>query len=307
MKIMKKIFIIFFILFFLIKKDFIYAQQVNPTPEPGSLNGPCRMQDFDIEKIDFKEITSKDGWGCIKIPSYLDFVINMSPLGVIKDVGGKVIDKAGDAIKNIPKVGDVVKKSGDVVGNIPGVTENIKLFCLSDVLLVGKDNVSNLINFKDLEEEFRNLNICDGGLEPDDITSPNCTCIDPNTRGLNKLSDILCARHLINSNNEEKLSCYSCFKNGGYYSALGCVYFTDWQTFFEKNVFRLLVGLAGLVALLCIVYAAIQMQLSKGNAEKIKKAQELLTSCIIGLMLILFSVFILRVIGVDILRIPGFR
>ena len=40
--------------------------------------------------------------------------------------------------------------------------------------------------------------------------------------------------------------------------------------------------------------------------EKIKKAQDLLTSCIMGLMLIIFAVFILRLVGVNILRIPGF-
>ena len=39
----------------------------------------------------------------------------------------------------------------------------------------------------------------------------------------------------------------------------------------------------------------------------LKKAQELITSCIMGLMLIIFSIFILRLIGVDILKIPGFE
>jgi hypothetical protein len=181
------------------------------------------------------------------------------------------------------------------------------LFCFSDILSSTIENVSYLLDFGALQQEFRDLTICNIGLEPDDVTSPNCTCIDPNTRDLTRLSDILCARYLRNSSNRERLSCSNCFLNGGYYSALGCIYFSYWQTFFIVNVFRLSVGLAGLVALLCIIYAAIQMQLSQGNAEKIKKAQELLTSCILGLMLILFSVFILRVIGVDILRIPGFR
>ena len=49
------------------------------------------------------------------------------------------------------------------------------------------------------------------------------------------------------------------------------------------------------------------MQTSQGNPEKLKKAQEMLTSCIMGLMLIIFSVLILRLIGVDILKIPGFN
>jgi len=48
------------------------------------------------------------------------------------------------------------------------------------------------------------------------------------------------------------------------------------------------------------------MQSSQGNPEKLKKAQEMITSCIMGLMLIIFSVFILKLIGVNILKIPGF-
>jgi hypothetical protein len=262
---MKKVLVIFFFLLILIKANFIYAQtpvpSISSTPEPGSLGGRCRMDNIDINKIDFPKITTSkadtsDKWGCVGID-----------LGMIKGC----------------------------------------LFYWSDILENTKKNVSNIIDFETLQQELRDLNICDVGLEPDDVTRPDCTCIDPNTRGLTKLSDLLCARYLKNSTNKEKLSCSSCFLNGGYYSALGCIYFGDWKVFFERNVFGLLVSLAGLVALFCIVYAAIQMQLSQGSAEKIKKAQELLTSCIMGLMLILFSVFILKVIGVDILRIPGFR
>jgi len=86
---------------------------------------------------------------------------------------------------------------------------------------------------------------------------------------------------------------------------MGCVY-TDTKDFIEKTVFGLGIGLAGGFALLCIIYAAFMMQSSQGNPEKLKKAQELITSCIMGLMLIIFSVFILRLIGVSILKIPGF-
>jgi hypothetical protein len=67
------------------------------------------------------------------------------------------------------------------------------------------------------------------------------------------------------------------------------------------------IGLAGGVAMLCIMYSAFRMQTSQGNPEAIKKAQETLTSCITGLVLIIFSVLILRIIAQDILRIPGFN
>jgi hypothetical protein len=65
------------------------------------------------------------------------------------------------------------------------------------------------------------------------------------------------------------------------------------------------VGLAGIAAFLCIIYAAFILQTSRGNPERIKKAREYLTNCIIGLLIIIFAVFVLRLIGVDILQIAG--
>ena len=92
---------------------------------------------------------------------------------------------------------------------------------------------------------------------------------------------------------------------GGVYSGIGCIK-TDIKQFIQETLLGMGVGLAGGFALLCLIYAAFQMQSSQGNPEKLKKSQELITSCIMGLMLIIFSVFILRLIGVNILRIPGF-
>ena len=59
-----------------------------------------------------------------------------------------------------------------------------------------------------------------------------------------------------------------------------------------------------LTLFIMFIVGAFNYLTSFGNAERIKKAQEMLTSCIIGLMLIIFSVFILRLIGVNILKIP---
>lgn len=107
-------------------------------------------------------------------------------------------------------------------------------------------------------------------------------------------------------NADEVRECKACIRGGkGIWSALGCLY-TDIPTLLKEYVFKIGLGLAGMFALLCILYAAYTLQTSQGNPEKIKKAQELLTSCIMGLMLIIFSIFILRIIGVDILKIPGF-
>lgn len=104
---------------------------------------------------------------------------------------------------------------------------------------------------------------------------------------------------------DELQTCKDCVNSGGILSGIGCIPL-KLSNFISNFLLGRLIGLGGIIALICIIYAAFQMQTSSGNPEKIKKAQEYLTSCVMGLMLIIFSVFIMRLIGVDILRIPGF-
>ena len=135
---------------------------------------------------------------------------------------------------------------------------------------------------------------------PGDINDPSCICIeDKNT--------LLKAVPLCNplQNSTEKNSCMSCFVLGGIWTTLGCIQ-PDMRSFIQDTILRVGISIAGGVSLLCIMFAAFQMQTSAGNAEKVKKAQELLTNCITGLMVIIFSMLILKIIGVDILKIPGF-
>lgn len=108
-------------------------------------------------------------------------------------------------------------------------------------------------------------------------------------------------------NQKEYEQCLECtaLGGGGTWTAVGCFY-NDLSKTISEKIFGWALGLAGGVALLCIIYASIRMQLSSGNPEKVQHAQEMITSCITGLIMIIFSILILRIIGVDILRIPGF-
>jgi len=102
----------------------------------------------------------------------------------------------------------------------------------------------------------------------------------------------------------EKNSCNQCVYSGSFWTAIGCIE-PNLSSFIEKKLFGMGLGLVGTVALGCIMYAGFLLQTSTGDPEKVKKAQELMTSCITGLIIIIFSIFILRIIGVDILRLPG--
>ena len=88
---------------------------------------------------------------------------------------------------------------------------------------------------------------------------------------------------------------------------------TPWGTCFETNaagliggLFGIILGLAGGIALILIIYSGYRMMVSAGNPEALQGARETLTSAIIGLLFIIFSFVILEVIGVDILKIPSF-
>ncbi len=135
-----------------------------------------------------------------------------------------------------------------------------------------------------------------------DISDPHCKCVLKTTPTPMASLTKLCATYLKGN---ELTACNNCANGGGLWTGIGCVPL-NLGSFVTDFLLNIGIGFAGIIALLCIIFASFRFQTSRGNPEAIKKAQEMLTSCIIGLMLIIFSVFILRLIGVDILRIPGF-
>lgn len=116
---------------------------------------------------------------------------------------------------------------------------------------------------------------------------------------------ILCNKYIKNP--AEYNQCATCTESrGGLWTGFGCIGLS-FQGFIQETLFGWALGLAGIITLLCIIYAAFMLQMSAGNPERIKKARQYLTACITGLLLIVFSILILRIIGVDILKIPGFN
>ena len=77
-------------------------------------------------------------------------------------------------------------------------------------------------------------------------------------------------------------------------------------TGFISSLFGILLSISGLIAIIIIIISGYRIMVSQGNPEKIKGAREALTSAIIGLLFMIFSVAILQIIGVNILHIPSF-
>jgi len=99
----------------------------------------------------------------------------------------------------------------------------------------------------------------------------------------------------------------TCQSGTGINTAIGCIpALTDNPTDLYAFLLRWAIGIGGGISFLLIVLAGFQILTSQGNPDRLKAGQELLTSAIMGLILLVFSAFILRIIGVDILAIPGF-
>ncbi len=138
---------------------------------------------------------------------------------------------------------------------------------------------------------------------PGDTNNSSCICIIGPTKA--PLGSLLPVCNRIGTAGEQS-ACTACSKGGGLWTSLGC-FSGNISEFISQKILGTGIGLAGGISLLCIMFAAFQMQTSGGNAEKVKKAQELLTNCITGLMVIIFSTLLLKIIGVDILKIPGLQ
>ncbi len=90
----------------------------------------------------------------------------------------------------------------------------------------------------------------------------------------------------------------------GAWTAFGCIK-TDPGSF-VADILRVGIGIGGGIAFLLILFGGFQILTSAGNPEQLAAGRELVTSAITGLLFIIFSLFILRLIGFNILGIKDF-
>lgn len=96
-------------------------------------------------------------------------------------------------------------------------------------------------------------------------------------------------------------SCINCVGKGGIWIAIGCVDPTP--VGIMTRLVQTGIGVMGGVALLQIMYAGLMYQ--TGNKEKIAKARSQIDATLIGLAVLVFSILILEVIGVNILDVTS--
>ena len=64
------------------------------------------------------------------------------------------------------------------------------------------------------------------------------------------------------------------------------------------------IGIGGGIAFLLMIWGGIAIMTSAGDPEKLNQGKSIITSAISGLLFIIFSVLLLKIIGVDIFQLP---
>lgn len=87
----------------------------------------------------------------------------------------------------------------------------------------------------------------------------------------------------------------------GVKTGLGCL--STNPQILVNNILPWAIGIGSGIAFLLGLYGALMIVISAGDPEKMQAGKEMITSAVSGLLIIIFAVFILRVIGVDILQL----
>lgn len=101
--------------------------------------------------------------------------------------------------------------------------------------------------------------------------------------------------------------CNSLNAEGGVTTVFGCIKVVgnDSGSNLVTIILKIATGIGGGLALALILYGVFIVTTSAGMPDKLKAGSEIITSAVIGLIFILLSVFLVNLIGINILGIPG--
>ncbi len=109
----------------------------------------------------------------------------------------------------------------------------------------------------------------------------------------------------LKENSPQWSRCRECyFTNDGIWTAIGCIQRNS--TSILQTFITLGLNIGGGVATIMLLIGGFTFSISQGDPKKTGEAKEMITSALIGLLFIIFSVTILQFIGVTVLHIPGF-
>ena len=156
-----------------------------------------------------------------------------------------------------------------------------------------------------------NQPVCNQGLVPQSTTVGNCFCVNPASPIPTNLPiptgnpTQFMPTFIPTPLSQTKIDVHGGCVGDRINTALGCIPANDLNKFI-KWVLSKVIFVASGIAFLLMALGALMVLTSAGVPEKAKAGSELITSALSGLLFVLLSVFLLKLIGVDILQIPGF-
>lgn len=109
----------------------------------------------------------------------------------------------------------------------------------------------------------------------------------------------------INDGKTPFQACTECFEAGMIWTAIGCIPYSDTvQT--VQSLVKIGVGIAGMTVIIILMYGSFMLSTSQGDPKRVDEAKGAISSAVMGAMFIIFSVAILRFIGVTIFQLPAF-
>jgi hypothetical protein len=90
-------------------------------------------------------------------------------------------------------------------------------------------------------------------------------------------------------------------------TAIGCIAVLGSTDDFLGDILKWAVEIGGGISFVLMLYADFVIMTSQGGPERLQAGKELLTSAVTGLILLIFSIFILKFIGIDILGLDRFE
>lgn len=91
----------------------------------------------------------------------------------------------------------------------------------------------------------------------------------------------------------------------GVLTAIGCIPYDP--VVLVNNLVSFLIMAGGGIALLLMSASAVQMMMQGSDVKSVQAAQQRFIGAAVGLIFMIFSVLLLKIIGVNILQIPGFK
>lgn len=243
-----------------------------------------------------------------------DFKINGLPIDARYIAGndGEIVSKTGASMScNLPTDDDgnklgcsLVEDDGSIILVASPIVSGGKNFQVVNANDLTSDAASDIKCERCYEDGdpiiIENLN-SDSGASPNlilcDLESTDGPMIRRTPLINNSIADTLAALRAQDEENRDFI--IECTAGGGIPTAIGCVDASPIGII--TGLIRIALGVIGGVALISLIIVGIQYQ--RGNDEEIKKARDRLIAILTGVAFLVFSVLILRILGVNILDV----